>query len=204
MLEPLSSTIQGVIKFTWPMIIISVIIMVSFRVCYLINTKQKMVLYKEVGMLIFGIYILCLFQVVTFQDDVSWSSNNLIPFKEIMRYSITSRLFFKNVLGNMIMFMPFGFFAGYYLRAEKITLPLLLTVIASVSIEFVQLAIGRVFDVDDIILNILGGIAGYFIYSVLRNINNKVPKKYKKEWILNIVSLIVLGCVIAFLALVYL
>ena len=155
MLEPLSSTIHGVIEFTWPMILISVIILVSFRVTYLIKNKEKMVLYKELLMLSFIIYILCLFQVVTFQDDTSWASNNFVPFREILRYNITSKLFIKNVLGNMIMFMPFGLFASLYLKVEKINLPLMLTVIASVSIETVQLVIGRVFDVDDIILNLL-------------------------------------------------
>ena len=126
MLKPISNTIQGVIDFTWPMIIISMIIMISFRICYLIKSKEKIVIYKELTMLIFGIYILCLFQVVTFQDDVTWATNNFIPFKEIMRYNITSRLFFKNVLGNMIMFLPFGFFVSYYLKSEKLTLPLFL------------------------------------------------------------------------------
>ena len=110
MLKPLSNTLQSVILFTWPMVFISMIIMVTFRLCYLIKNKEKIVVYKEVSMLIFGIYILCLFQVVTFQDDTSWASNNFIPLKEILRYNNMSRLFIKNVLGNMIMFLPFGFF----------------------------------------------------------------------------------------------
>ena len=181
MIKPLSNTIQQVINFTWPMVIISVVIMVSFRISYLIANKQKFVLYKELLMLIFGVYILCLFQVVTFQDDTSWASNNFIPFQEILRYDITSRLFIKNVLGNMIMFLPFGFFVSYYLKVEKIHLPIILTLIASVSIELVQLAIGRVFDVDDIILNMLGGIIGYFIYDLLRIIGSGLPKFCKSE-----------------------
>lgn len=193
MLKPISSTLQSVISFTWPMVIISIIILVSFRICYLIVRQERIVLYKELSMLIFGIYILCLFQVVTFQDDTAWASNNFIPFKEILRYSITSRLFFKNVLGNMIMFLPFGFFTSYYLKSERIQLPLILTLIASISIEFVQLSIGRVFDVDDIILNILGGIAGYGIYSVLRRIGEKLPSFTKNEWFLNIIAILVLG-----------
>ena len=191
MLVPLSNTIQGVISFTWPMIIISMIIMVSFRLCYLITTKEKIIIYKELAMLIFGIYILCLFQVVTFQDDTSWASNNFIPFKEILRYNITSRLFIKNVLGNMIMFLPFGFFTGYYLKSEKIKLPLLLILIASISIEVVQLLIGRVFDVDDILLNILGGIAGYGIYAIFREIGERLPNFCKMEWFLNTIAILV-------------
>ena len=192
MLKPLSNTLHGVISFTWPMIIISLIIMVSFRICYLVKSQEKIVLYKELSMLIFGIYILCLFQVVTFQDDVSWATNNFIPFKEIMRYNITSRLFFKNVVGNMLMILPFGFFTGYYLKAEKLTLPLLLTLIASISIEIVQLLIGRVFDVDDIILNVLGGMLGYLCYSLLRKIGEKLPSFTRNEWFLNILSVLVL------------
>ena len=202
MLGPISNTIQGVINFTWPMVIISTIVMVSFRICYLIRNNEKIVLYKELMMLVFGIYILCLFQVVTFQDDTSWASNNFIPFKEIFRYRIASRLFFKNVLGNMIMFLPFGLFTGYYLKAEKCSLPLFLTIIASLSIELVQLSIGRVFDVDDIILNILGGLLGYFVYWILKSISMKLPKFCKNEWFLNILSVLVFSGVMIVLALI--
>ena len=191
MLKPISNTIQGVIDFTWPMVIISMIIMISFRICYLVKSKEKITIYKELTMLIFGIYILCLFQVVTFQDDVTWATNNFIPFKEIMRYNITSRLFFKNVLGNMIMFLPFGFFVSYYLKSEKLTLPLFLILIASISIEVVQLLIGRVFDVDDILLNILGGLLGYGIYYVLRRISEHLPSFTRKEWFLNTLSILI-------------
>lgn len=204
MLEPISNTIQGVINFTWPMVIISTIVMVSFRICYLIRNEEKIVLYKELMMLVFGIYILCLFQVVTFQDDTSWASNNFIPFKEILRYKVTSRLFFKNVLGNMIMFMPFGLFTGYYLKAEKFNLPLFLTLIASLSIELVQLSIGRVFDVDDIILNILGGAVGYIAYAILRNISKKLPSFCRNEWFLNTLSVLVFAGVIAVLTMILL
>ena len=192
MLAPITNTIQSVINITWPVVIISAIIMVSFRLCYLFRTHQRFVLYHEFWMLIFGIYILCLFQVVTFQDDTSWATNNFIPFREISRYSITSRLFFKNVLGNMIMFLPFGFFISYYLKVEKITLPLILTVIASISIECVQLSIGRVFDVDDILLNLLGGITGYFLYQKLRGLFERLPAFFHKEWVLDILSLLML------------
>ena len=156
-----------------------------------------MVLYKELLMLSFIIYILCLFQVVTFQDDTSWASNNFVPFREIMRYNITSKLFIKNVLGNMIMFMPFGLFASLYLKVKKINLPLMLTIIASVSIETVQLVIGRVFDVDDIILNLLGGIFGYVIYKILKGIGEKLPKFCHSEWFLNVLAIIILIVIVS-------
>ncbi len=187
-----TKTIQDVIDMTWPMILISIVIIVSLRITYLIKNHKHLILYKELFMLSFIIYILCLFQVVTFQDDVTWSSNNFIPFREIFRYRLGSRLFLKNVLGNVLLFMPFGFFASYYLNVKKSYSIIILTMIASISIESVQMSIGRVFDVDDILLNICGGILGYVVYYFLKKLTNKLPEFMKNEMFLNVISIIIL------------
>ncbi len=201
MLEPLSKTIQGVVNFTWPMILISAVILISLRVSYMIKYKneKKFIFYKELLMLSFVIYIMCLFQVVTFQDDVTWSANNFIPFREILRYNIGSRLFFKNVLGNMLMFLPYGFFASYLLHNKKFSVSFVLTLIASVSIEVVQMMIGRVFDVDDIILNLCGGCLGFLIYYLVDKLWYKLPEILKKNFVLNIAALIILVLLILML-----
>lgn len=191
-MEQMTKTIQSVIDIAWPMVLISIVILVSLRVTYLIKTGKHLYLYKELLMLSFIIYILCLFQVVTFQDDVSWSTNNFIPFREIFRYKIGSRLFLKNILGNMLLFLPFGFFTSHYIKIEKTSTIFVLTFIASVSIESVQMAIGRVFDVDDIILNICGGFIGYYIYAFMKKVADKLPKFMKSEVFLNIVSIVIL------------
>ena len=199
MFGPLSSTIQGVVNFTWPMVLISTIIIVSIRIAYLWKNHAKFVLYQDLLMLCFIIYVLCLFQVVTFQDTVSWSSNNFIPFKEIFRYDFGSRLFIKNVIGNMLMFLPFGFFVSYYLKSDKILLPIVLTLIASCSIETVQMVIGRVFDIDDIFLNLLGGILGFLCYYLLSKIAEKLPDILKSEAFLNIIAIVLLISLVALL-----
>lgn len=192
MFGTLSNTIQGVVSFTWPMVLISTIIIVSFRIAYVLKNHIKFVLYQDLLMLSFIIYVLCLFQVVTFQDTVSWSSNNFIPFREIFRYDFGSQLFVKNVLGNMILFLPFGFFVSYYLKSKKALLPVILTLIASCSIEIVQMVIGRVFDIDDIILNLLGGVIGFFLYYLLVKIGRKLPDVLKSDAFLNIISVVLL------------
>lgn len=89
-------TIMDIFADIWPMMFISSIILISIRVAYLYVKKQKIVLYKELLSLVFMLYILCLFHVVTFQD-VSWSTSNFIPFKEMFRYELGSRLFFKKM-----------------------------------------------------------------------------------------------------------
>ena len=192
----ISSTIQNIINVTLPMVIVTVVVAVILRLTYLIKNKEHITLYKELFMLTFIIYILCLFQVVTLQDTVSWSSNNFIPFKEIMRYDFGSRLFMRNVIGNVLLFIPFGYFVSYILKNEKIYLPLIITLIASLTIELVQLYIGRVFDIDDILLNVIGGIIGYLIYKILTTIGDKLPKAFKNEIFLDILSVILLIIVI--------
>ena len=54
----LKNTIQSVINFTWPMIVISIVIIVSLRLSYLLKNKEKIVLYREIMMLVF-IYYVC-------------------------------------------------------------------------------------------------------------------------------------------------
>ena len=193
------NTILDIFKQTWPMILICTIILSSMRIIYIVKNKKQLVFYKEMMMLAFIIYVMCLFYVVTFQD-VSWSSSNFIPFKEMFRYDFGSRLFFKNVIGNMIMFLPYGFFIGYFLKIEKNKTMLILTIITSFTIEFTQLKIGRVFDIDDIILNIIGGFAGYYLYLLLTKTKDNLPSFLKKPLFYNIMVLGILLVFILYLA----
>lgn len=195
----LGPMIHGVVDFTWPMVIISCIIIISLRISYLIKNKERFVLYKELLMLEFIIYSMCLFQIVTFQDEVSWSTNNFIPFREILRYNIGSRLFIKNVLGNMLLFLPFGFFTSYLLDNKRPLLTVVLTLVASLSIEVVQLMIGRVFDVDDIILNVLGGTFGFYLYNILDRLGKRSPKLLGNEYFLDVLAIFAVAGIIAIL-----
>ena len=148
----LANDVMFVMETTWPIVAITIVAIISLRITYIIKNKKRFILYEELLGLIFIIYILMFFQIVTYQDVISYG-NNFIPFKELTRYSIGSSLFYKNVVGNILLFMPYGFFVSYYLRLDKKRLALFLVFIVSISIEFVQLAIGRCFDVDDILLN---------------------------------------------------
>ena len=132
------TTLRNIIYNIWPMILIVTVILVSARIVYFIKSKQKIILYEELLKYSFIIYVLSLFYVVTFQD-VSWSTSNFIPFKEMFRYPIFSRLFFKNVVGNMIMFLPYGFFISYFLKLDKVKTIAILSIIVSLTIEFLHI-----------------------------------------------------------------
>lgn len=189
-------TIIEILTETWPMILICCVILISLRLVYLYKKREKFVLYKELMSLMFAIYIMCLFYVVTFQD-VSWSTSNVTIFKEMFRYPFGSKLFFHNVVGNMLMFIPYGFFITYYLKIKKPYLIITLTTLVSLTIEVTQLLIGRVFDIDDIILNILGGLIGYLIYIIIDKVKNHLPSWLKRPitYSIILVSLLV-SCLI--------
>lgn len=191
MITPLDNTIRGVMEFTWPMIVICILTLSSIRITDIIKNKKEFVLYKEIFTLLFLIYIMCLFQIVTFEDQTLYiTGNNLVPFKEIMRYQIGSRLFIKNVIGNIVLFIPYGIFVSLYAKLDKLFHSLGLVMFASVIVETTQLMIGRVFDIDDIILNIIGGLIGYGIYRIMDRIGDSLPKVFKRTWFLNIITIL--------------
>ena len=194
-----NTTIKNIIFNIWPMIIIMTVILSSIRITSMIKNKEKFILYDELLKLGFLIYIISLFYVVTFQD-VSWSTSNFIPFKEMFRYRVFSTMFFKNVIGNMIMFLPYGFFISYILKLDKKKIVLILSLLISITIEVTQLIIGRVFDVDDILLNVVGGLLGYFIYRIITKIESHLPTFLKNNCFYNIM---VSGLVIIILVYVY-
>ena len=191
MITPFDSTVKGVMEFTWPMVVICILTLSSIRITYLIKNKKEFVLYKEIFYLFFLMYILLLFQIVTFEDTTIYlDGNNLVPFKEILRYKIGSRLFFKNVIGNIVLFIPYGIFASMYTKIDKVFHALGLVLFASIIVEVTQALIGRVFDIDDIILNIIGGLIGYGIYALITRIGDSITKVFKSNWFLNILSIL--------------
>lgn len=194
MITPFDNTIREVMNLTWPMIVICVLLLSSIRLVDIFKNKKEFIFHKEMLMLIFIVYVLCLFQVVTFEDPaVMAHSNNLTPFKEILRYDIGSRLFLKNVIGNLVMFVPYGIFISIFAKLDSKWQALFLVMFASLTVEITQYSIGRVFDVDDIILNVSGGMIGYFIYYVISKIGDRAPKILRSNIALNLFTSVILG-----------
>lgn len=175
----------------WPMLLLFVIVLITIRLTYIKVNKKKFVLYKELLSLSFIVYILLLFELVTSTDFESYS-NNFIPFKEMFRYHLNSKLFYRNVIGNILIFVPFGYFISYYCKLPKVWYNLLITFITSFSIETIQSCIGRSFDIDDIILNVIGGLFGYLIYVITKLVFKKYSDALKNNLLLNVICIIVI------------
>lgn len=160
---------KSLISLTWASTLVAVVLILIIRIVFLIKDKNnKIYFYQEILNLFFLIYILQLFQIVTSTDiNLYVGGINLIPFKEMLRYSFGSLGFIKNTIGNIVLFIPYGFFCFYYTKEKRISIGIIISLIASFFIEFVQYLIGRSFDIDDIILNVLGAILGFLIYKFL-------------------------------------
>lgn len=200
MVTSFDRTVREMLTITWPMVVICVLILSAIRITYLIKNKKEFIFYKELFYLFFLVYILCLFQIVTFDDVSGYGTGfNLSPFKEIFRYELWSRRFFKNVVGNVVLFIPFGIFSSMYTKIEKPHHSFFLILFSSITIEVTQLLIGRTFDIDDLFLNIIGGMIGFFIYFVINKISEKLPKAFKSNVFLNILSIMLLGLFLAYI-----
>lgn len=191
-----------VIYELWPMLVLFCIVLITLRLFYLKSYQKSFILYKELISLCFIIYILLLFELVTTTDFNSFS-NNFIPFKEIFRYDLTSPLFYRNVIGNVLLLLPFGYFTSYYVRVNKCYINFIITLITSFSIEFIQSKIGRSFDIDDIILNMIGSYLGYILYKISSKLMIKYSVKIKNNILINIISIIIILILIYIILSIY-
>ena len=163
-------------------------LVVRFIAFRLSRAKDKFSLKREAILNVFFIYMLCLIGVtlfplmISFDREYTWISINVIPvmgtLKDITKIAIKPNMYefmikfwIKNIGGNLILLLPFGAIVPIlwkkFSSADRITS---LAFCLSLSIEVLQLLsvyignTGRVFDIDDILLNTIGAYIGYIIY----------------------------------------
>lgn len=110
---------------------------------------------------------------------------NLVLFKEIKRFwnyrdQVGLFAMFTNLFGNVIIFMPFGFFMPMASRYRSCFSAVFYSFGLSLCVETFQLLtkVGS-FDVDDLLLNTIGGLAGYVIFAVCAVIRRRYADKEK-------------------------
>lgn len=120
-------------------------------------------------------YIMFFAETLGRADAARGYSYNLELFREIGRFIrhrdvLGMRAVLWNLGGNMLCFMPFGFFVPWMWRsADRWYLSVLLSLYLSLLIELTQLfmRVGS-FDVDDLLLNTIGGLLGFWCYRLWR------------------------------------
>lgn len=104
---------------------------------------------------------------------------NLVPFRTIRSYyrvfGLRGDLFWVNIIGNILMFIPWGFGLMFlWKRNRNIFRLLYFSAMLPILIECSQLFINRQVDADDFILNFAGGMLGGLLYWILSRIFPKL------------------------------
>ena len=140
---------------------------------------------RTLGKVLFVLYIFFLLYFLIFSDwygrtGVSREYQyNLVLLKEIKRFieyreELGAFAVFTNLFGNILIFMPFGFFISMASRARGFFMTLFYRFGLSLCVEVFQLLtkVGS-FDVDDLLLNTIGGVLGYILFSICNTIRRR-------------------------------
>ena len=154
-------------------------------------TRKKIGAVSFFLLIIYGCVVL---YFVLFSDRLGrvegYSTNryNLIPFAEIRRFIlyrnyVSTEAFLLNLMGNLLVFFPVGMLIPLWRTKKTGFIRILIyTFLFTLCIESLQLVtrVG-VFDVDDLLMNTLGGLAGWVCYCLALKVFRIVRKRCRKN-----------------------
>lgn len=147
---------------------------------------------RKTALVVFTCYILFLCYFLFFADSMGRTlahrtyQYNFIPFKEIIRFwryreLLKAPAVCLNLLGNIVAFIPFGCLVpGLFQRCRRPLCAIACSFLFSFMVEMIQLIakIG-ICDVDDMILNTVGGTIGVLLYLLTHWIWRRKHEKKK-------------------------
>lgn len=136
--------------------------------------------HRVVSVLLYGVFAfyILLLGLALFGKYHGPRSGNLVPLRSILAFitgtdlatgstvyaDFIRGLALSNILGNIVLFIPLGVYITLFNKDKSIWKNTLLVTAASVAVELVQfifiLGIG---DIDDVLLNGLGGLLGVLL-----------------------------------------
>ena len=131
-------------------------------------------------------YIILLLSML-FLREHAVDSYNLVPFRFVKDYIIDRGvLAFYNIVGNIVVFIPGGVYLALLNRNEKTLVNTAYIAAFSLEVELIQYMTNRgVADIDDLMLNTLGGLLGIYL---LRRLERRFGERTRKAVI--IISLV--------------
>lgn len=152
------------------------------------NKSGKLI--KALAWIIFTMYIIMLFYFMLFSERYGRTiihsdyNYNLKLFKEIKRFwnyrdVLGTESVVLNLGGNVAGFIPFGIMIPFLSKKRRnFFLVTILTLEFSLLVEVTQLITkAGSFDVDDLLLNTLGGSIGYIVFVIV----NVCLKRWRKK-----------------------
>lgn len=175
-------------------VLIGAVGMVVLALCYapvFFLLRKRIQPKRQLACFLFGVCVLVI-SGATFLETILFAlldgnaviadqrSLNLIPFRFLTQsWEMGLRKQITQSLANVLMFVPLGFiFPVVFRRMRSFWRTAGCMMLFSFLIEFVQYFIGRSADIDDLILNTLGGMLGYLILKMLFIAHNAIPKRF--------------------------
>lgn len=145
------------------MIFLFILLFINYKLSYKLNNFKRMLkflTYFGMTMTIIGILLVTL--MPTSLENHSLNLKPFLTIQELFDYA-TKEAIFNNIVMNIVLFIPFGFFL--YLIVRRELLVSFIGMFFSIMIETIQyiLPIGRTTNIDDVILNVTGTIVGVII-----------------------------------------
>lgn len=179
MIIPIRNILVKIPNYT----LISLIIVI---ICYLLSEKilhKHKKIFNYLHYLCFLLYLFVLYEVM-FGISGGFTFNrpkhmpNFYPLINIFQiYSMGSLNMLKQICLNIIIMIPFGLLLPIsfppFRRLGK-TMAVIVTI--SILIEILQYFVGRSADIDDVIMYILGGFLGYFLFKLFLQITLNIKK----------------------------
>ncbi|MBR4344228.1 MAG: VanZ family protein [Lachnospiraceae bacterium] len=170
-------------------------IMIIITAIFIFIIKSKIRLLYFIGTQALVLYLICLIEIVIFplpsSDKIATLHSyegQFIPFNFILDIAKDKSLeSILQVILNVLMTVPFGFFFKFFMNIKRRNI-IVMTFLLSLTIELAQLTglffiypgSYRLFDVDDLMMNTLGGFLGTVLAN---NINSLVPDILKTKYI---------------------
>lgn len=170
---------------------------------FTIIKKRKINIVDEILTNLFVIYLFVLIGItilpiyvdgMPYLEELSFIERcriNLVPFIHYFKNGIFSISIIRNIVGNLLLLLPFILYLCVkYEKMRNLKSSAIIALVISLSIELTQLvtnvlciSYGRAVDVEDLILNTIGGIIGWYIFKLIYKgkIKNIVDKIYCEQ-----------------------
>ena len=154
-------------------------------------SAKKRTQYRILGKILYVLYIIFVFYFLLISEVYGRSSEmqeyhyNLVLFKEIKRFwnyreQLGAFATVTNLFGNVLIFLPFGFFMPMASKHRSFLSTSFYSLALSLIVEISQLFMKvGCFDVDDLLLNTIGGMLGYIVFSICNVTRRNYAKKKK-------------------------
>lgn len=149
----------------------------------------KFVVFKDMDMILVG-------RMRFYFGGIQTGPGNWVPFQTIFGYFLGNKgmlIAGLNLVGNLALLFPLGFLLPNRFPQLRRNQVFILALFVSLSIEFAQLQLRvGIFDVDDIILNSIGLVLGYYFHRL-------IPHKFILPFTLAF-GILLVGCLVYYLS----